>query len=132
MEKNKVTIFSYTKVWNVEKKMYSFSNITLPRPINPFDLVAFIGVALGMLLLGKIIPVITQLPDVIRFVAIPYGIVNYLMKKKLDGKNPLRYFFDCIMYFFTVRGSYLQQFKKYADKKEKMSLKWNCSMGIRQ
>lgn len=132
MEKNTVTIFSYTKVWKVEKKMYTIMNLALPRPVSIFDLVAFIGVALGMLVLGKIIPGIEAIPEVIRFIAIPYGIVNYLMKKKLDGKNPLIYFFDCIVYFITVRGSFLQQYKKYADKREKFTLKWNCSMGIQE
>lgn len=131
-ESNKVTIYSYAKVWNVEKKVYSFSNIPLPRPVNPYDFIIFMAVAGGIFLLGKIFPVIVQLPAVIRFVAIPYGIANYLMKMKLDGKNPFKYLWGCMWYFFTVRGSYLQQFKKYPDKKERIALKWNCSMGVRQ
>lgn len=129
MEKKKVKIFSYTKVWRVEKKIYSISNKPLPRPINPYDLLAFAGVVLFMIILEHILPFMTAIPTVIRYVGIPYMIVVYLTKKKLDGKNPIMYFGGCIIYFFTTRGTYLQRFKKYPDKQEKINLNWNCSMG---
>ncbi|MBD5480838.1 MAG: conjugal transfer protein [Lachnospiraceae bacterium] len=133
MDEKKVKIYSYNKVWRVEKKIYSISNIPLPTPINPYDLLAFVGVALFMFVLGTFIPVTARIPTVIRFIAIPYGVANYAMKKKLDGKNPIKYFVGCVIYFFSARGTYLQMFKKYADrKKEKISLKWNCSMGMQQ
>lgn len=128
----RVKIYSYTKVWKVEKKIYSISNIPLPRPINPFDLLSFVGAALFMLILGFIIPVTAKLPEVIRFIGIPYGITNYLMKKKLDGKNPIKYFIGCIRYLLTMKGNYLQAFKNHADKKEKLTMSWNCSRGIMQ
>lgn len=131
MEENRtVKIFSYKKVWKVEKKIYSISNINLPVPVNPYDLGAFLGIALFMLLLGKIIPIVAAIPTVIRFVIIPYGISHYLMKMKLDGKNPFKFWLGCIIYFFTTKGSFLQMFKSYPDKKEKITLNWKCSRGI--
>lgn len=81
MEENKVKIFSYAKVWKVEKKIYSISNIPLPVPINPYDLLAFLGVALVVMIISNIIPGIGKVPVVIRYVAIPYCSVHYLMKK---------------------------------------------------
>lgn len=132
MEEKRIKIYSYTKVWKWEKKIYSISNIPLPMPVNPYDLLYFVGFALLMVVLGKIIPAITAIPVVLRFVAFPYIITTYLMKKKVDGKNPIKYFAGCIRYFFMERGSYLQTFKRHPDRKEKLSIKWNCSMGIKQ
>lgn len=132
MEEKKVKIYSYTKVWKWEKKIYAISNIPLPVPVNPFDLLYFIGIALFMLILGKIIPSITAVPVVLRFVAFPYIVTNYLMKKKVDGKNPIKYFIGCMRYFFLTRGAFLQAFKRHPEKKEKITLKWQCSMGIKQ
>lgn len=131
MEEKKVKIYSYTKVWKWEKKIYAISNIPLPVPVNPFDLLYFIGIALFMLILGKIIPSITVVPVMLRFVAFPYIVTNYLMKKKVDGKNPVKYFIGCLKFLFT-KGTFLQAFKRHPDKKEKITLKWQCSMGIKQ
>ncbi len=131
MEENRsVKIYSYKKVWKVEKKIYSISNINLPIPVNPYDLLVFLGVAIIMLILGRIIPAVAAIPTVIRFVMIPYGIAHYLMKMKLDGKNPFKFWIGCIIYFFTTKGYYIQLFKGHPDKKEKIVLKWQCSRGI--
>lgn len=132
MDDKKVKIYSYAKVWKIEKKIYSISNIPLPTPLNPYDLLSFVGIAIFILILGKIIPAITVIPVVLRFVAFPYIIANYLMKKKLDGKNPIKYFIGCIRYFFVVKGTYMQTFRRHPEKKERIALKWNCSMGIQQ
>lgn len=132
MEENKVKIFSYAKVWKVEKKIYSISNIPLPVPINPYDLLAFLGVALVVMIISNIIPGIGKVPVVIRYVAIPYCSVHYLMKKKLDGKNPIKYFVGCIVYFINIKRGFVQRFRKYPDKTKDVSLNWNCSRGIRK
>lgn len=131
MEDNKVKIYSYTKVWKVEKKIYSISNISLPMPVNPYDLLAFVGVALIMLLLSNLIPALNAIPVVLRYLAIPYACVNYLMKKKVDGKNPLMYLIGCIYFWLTEKGRYLQHFRYYNDKKEKEVIQWKCSRGYR-
>ncbi len=132
MEERRVKIFSYTKVWRVEKKIYTISNISLPRPINPFDLLAFSGVVLFMLFLGRVLPFIASIPTVIRYIAIPYMVASYLTKKKLDGKNPIKYFTGCMVYFLLLKGTYIQQFKKYPEKNEKIILNWSSSVGIPQ
>lgn len=131
MSDNRVTIYSYAKVWKVEKKIYSFSNLKLPIPINPYDMLYYVGVALGVMLLGKIFPFINLIPGMLRYLALPYLIATVITKVKLDGKNPLKFFGGCIRYFFTVKGNYLQTFKQHRErKKEKLQLNWNCSMGI--
>lgn len=125
----RIIIYSYRKVWNVEKKIYAFQNIRLPFPINPYELLEFIGIALLMFVFGKIFPILSGIPTVLKYLAFPYIITNYLMKKKLDGKNPVKYFLGCCVYFFTLRGKYLQQLKQHPNKQVKITLSWSCSMG---
>lgn len=129
MNENRIVIYSYRKVWNVEKKIYAFQNIRLPFPINPYELLEFIGVALFVLLLGKILPFLTAVPTVVKYLAIPYLVTNCLMKKKLDGKNPIKYFWGVCVYCFTLRGSYLQQLKRHPKRQAKTALSWKCSRG---
>ncbi len=130
MAENTVKIYSYKKVWKVEKKIYSFSNIQLPTPINPYDILVFIGVALFMLLLGRVMPFTAKIPTVLRFLVIPYGLSTYLMKMKLDGKNPFKFFYGYLVYLFTVKGTFLQMFRSYPDKKGRVTLRWQCSRGL--
>lgn len=133
MSDNRVTIYSYTKVWRVEKKIYSFSNIKLPIPINPYDLLAYGVVVIVVLLLGKIFPVINQIPAILRYIALPYLIATYVMKVKLDGKNPFKYFLGCVRYFLSVKGSYIQLFQKHPERKsERIRFDWSCSLGIHE
>lgn len=129
---DKVKIYSYTKVWKVEKKIYAISNISLPLPINPYDFLAFIGVALIVLIFCKIIPALNVVPVVIRYIAIPYACVHYLMKKKVDGKNPIMYFIGCMVFLFAGKGRYIQHFKAHNERESKEVIKWNCSRGYRE
>lgn len=129
---NRVKIYSYTKVWKVEKKIYSFSNIKLPFPINPYDLLVYGVIALIFLILGKIFPFINEIPAVLRYLAFPYLIATYVMKVKVDGKNPIKFFVGVVRYYCTVKGNYFQNFRKHPEKKsEKIVLNWNCSRGNR-
>lgn len=133
MNDNKVKIYSYTKVWKVEKKIYSFSNLKLPIPINPYDLLYYGVVAMGVLALGKIFPFINRIPAVLRYLALPYLVATYMTKVKLDGKNPVKFFLSYIRYCFVVRKNYLQTFRRYPDRKKgKLRLHWDCSIGIQK
>jgi len=132
MGEKKITIYSYSKVWKVEKKMYRLANIPLPVPINPYDLLYFAIIFVLMVFLGKILPFIAAMPTVIRFIMIPYFITGVLMKRKLDGKNPIKFFGGCIVYFLTEKASFVQLFKKYPKKSETITLNWKCSMGTRR
>lgn len=131
MESEKtIKIYSYKKVWNVEKKIYTISKVTLPVPINPFDLVAYLGAAIFIVVLGKIFPVIASMPMIIRVVLVPYGMTYYLVRVKLDGKNPFKFLIGYIQYFFTEKGQYLQQFRKNPERQQTVKMNWECSMGI--
>lgn len=131
MEEKKITIYSYTKVWKVEKRIYALYGLTLPRPVNPYDLLAAVGVALVIYVVGLIIPIITAIPAIIRLGVFPYFIAGYLMKKKLDGKTPIKFVKGYIVYLLTICGYYLQAFQKHAEREKTVKLKWKCSMGVR-
>ncbi len=124
----KIILYSYRKVWFVEKKIYAIQNIVLPVPVNPYELLEFIIAAGVMLFLCRLIPALENVPSMIRYVIIPYIIVKYLMKLKLDGKNPVKYFISLVPYLIT-KGFYVEHFQSYPDKQEKIKLSWFCSKG---
>lgn len=128
-EENVVKIYSYKKVWKVEKKIYAFQNIKLPFPINPYEALEFLAVAAAVFVAGMLIPPLEKIPAVIRMIGFPYLVKNYLMKKKLDGKNPIKYFWGCFLYFFTMKGRFLQGLREQPEKQNVIRLTWDCSMG---
>lgn len=128
-DKKSVTIYSYTKVWKVDKKVYSISNVKLPIPINPYELLSYIGVALIMVFLGKILPFVTHIPAILRYVMLPYLITRCMTRLKLDGKNPVKYLAGCLGYLVTAKGTFRQSFKNFPNKKTKLELNWSCSVG---
>lgn len=124
-EERKIRILSYDKVWSVEKKIHSIYNLKLPVPIavDQFQYVA--GIIIVMFF-----PIFSFLPDVFRFVMIPYFGSNFLAKKKLDGKNPVRFFIGYIEYLIIEKGTYREKFRIYPIRnEEKIKINWTCSRG---
>lgn len=127
---NTVTLYSYTKVWRVEKKIYAVQNFTLPVPIDPWQLVYFGVTWIVCSLIFGLIPGFAQIPVIIRSIIVPYAISKFLMTKKLDGKNPLRFFMGIIIFLFTEQGKSFERFNSVSEQKI-ISLEWNCSEGKR-
>ena len=128
MEKQ-VTIYSYQKVFKWEKKIYTIGNVNLPAPVNPYDLLAFATLAGLMFLLSALIPLLNQIHGMVRYILFPGMATAFFRKKKLDGKNPVKYFAGCVRYLLTIKGTFRQLFQKYPEKSQKLSLHWDCSMG---
>ncbi len=128
-EINKVTLYSYSKVWTVEKKVYSLFDMILPAPINPYTIVVFIFVLLGFMGLERLLPFLSNIPVILRYLVLPYLSAQYLMKKKLDGKNPLKYLLGIFLYLITERGFYMEKFTKHPAGEENLKLNWKCSKG---
>lgn len=126
---NKVTLYSYSKVWNVEKKIYALFNLVLPAPINPYLILVYIVLLGIIMLLEHSVPFLSSIPVIIRYLVLPYGGARYLMKKKLDGKNPLKYLFGLIFFFLFEKGRYIEKFKKYPKTHENILIEWKCSKG---
>jgi hypothetical protein len=125
----KINLYSYSKAWNVEKKIYSIFNMVLPAPVNPFMVLLFFVLICFMMILERIVPVLVFIPGVLRYLAFPFLGAIYLMKKKLDGKNPLKYLFGVIQHVFIERGSYIERFSSHRHGSYTLKLDWSCGRG---
>lgn len=124
----KILLYSYRKVWRIEKKLYAIQNFALPVPIDPWQLLYF-GVAwvICNLIIGSI-PGFKAIPVVIRSVLIPMAMARFAMTKRLDGKTPLRYFAGMFIYLLTEYGKCLEHFKSVPQESKTLKFDWNCSM----
>ena len=75
----------------------------------------------------------SSIPVVIRSILIPYLISKFLLTKKLDGKNPIRYMIGIVMFLFCEQDKALEHFKlQPVKKRQAIKLSWNCSQGNRR
>ena len=132
-EQKKVTIYSYSKVWKVEKRIYAIQNLVLPVPIDPWQLLYFGITWAAINLTFGALPGFSSIPVVIRSILIPYLISKFLLTKKLDGKNPIRYMIGIVMFLFCEQDKALEHFKlQPVKKRQAIKLSWNCSQGDRR
>lgn len=129
-DKNTIKIYSYSKVWKVEKKIYAIGNISLGGiGINLYD-VLYTLLAIGIILiLGTIFPIINSIKPIYRLVMFPYGITWLFRRKKLDGKNPIKYFFGLLEYLIFQKRTYIEKFKQNDKRNKKIKINWICSQG---
>lgn len=131
MEKpsEKITLYSYHKIWKIEKKIYSIQNIVLPIPIDPWELLYFGATWVVCNVIFGLLPGVSNIPVMIRSIMLPFAISKFLMTKKLDGKNPLRYMLGVITFLFVEQGKSVEFFQTTPDKEATIKLTWNCSEG---
>ena len=127
-----ITLYSYSKVWKIEKKIYSVQNFTLPVPIDPWQILYFVGTWIVCSVVFGVIPGFTKIPVVLRSIALPLAISRFLMTKKMDGKNPLRFILGIIVFLFTEQGKRVERFASVPESQKIVKLEWNCSEGIRE
>jgi hypothetical protein len=123
----KQELHSYKRVWKVEKKIYAFQNLKLPVPVVPAQLGYFVLTLAAVALFDRFTPFISFIPPIIKYLALPFGLTQFLMKKKLDGKNPLKYFVDYIRYLSDRSRS--MEFFRPTDREARdvIQLKWDCT-----
>ena len=131
MEKpsEKITLYSYHKIWKIEKKIYAIQNIVLPIPIDPWELLYFGATWVVCNVIFGLLPGVSNIPVMIRSIMLPFAISKFLMTKKLDGKNPLRYMLGVITFLFVEQGKSVEFFQTSPDKEATIKLTWNCSEG---
>ena len=131
MEKpsEKITLYSYHKIWKIEKKIYAIQNIVLPIPIDPWELLYFGATWVVCNVIFGLLPGVSNIPVMIRSIMLPFAISKFLMTKKLDGKNPLRYMLGVITFLFVEQGKSVEFFQTKPDKEATIKLTWNCSEG---
>ena len=131
MEKpsEKITLYSYHKIWKIEKKIYAIQNIVLPIPIDPWELLYFGATWVVCNVIFGLLQGVSNIPVMIRSIMLPFAISKFLMTKKLDGKNPLRYMLGVITFLFVEQGKSVEFFQTTPDKEATIKLTWNCSEG---
>ena len=131
MEKpsEKITLYSYHKIWKIEKKIYAIQNIVLPIPIDPWELLYFGATWVVCNVIFGLLPGVSNIPVMIRSIMLPFAISKFLMTKKLDGKNPLRDMLGVITFLFVEQGKSVEFFQTTPDKEATIKLTWNCSEG---
>ncbi|WP_101698699.1 TcpE family conjugal transfer membrane protein [Clostridium minihomine] len=125
----KIIIRSYKGAWKIENKIYAIQNIVLPVPINPREIGYFLAVAFSVWIFSNIIPFFEHIPVPLRYLVFPYAMTKFLLKKKLDGKMPQKYFWDWIKYIFT-KHKYIERFEANSQTNKKLRISWMCSRGI--
>lgn len=115
-EREFVILRTYEKIWKTPFKIYSIENIKLLFPINPWELLYFGIGLLIVFVLGKILPFIQAIPFVFRFILLPYGVMKFFTKIKLDGKQPHKFFFDYLVYAVSPKKS--ERFQPYKEPKK--------------
>ncbi len=98
---SRVILRTYKSVWKIPRKIYSIDNIKLFVPVDVEQAMYFIASLCITFLLLKILPFLNSLPFVLKYAAIPYGLMKFFTKQKLDGKLPHKFFFDYIVFLFS-------------------------------
>ncbi|WP_026884249.1 TcpE family conjugal transfer membrane protein [Clostridium akagii] len=114
---DRIILRSYNKMNNIEKKIYTIQNFKLPIPVNLYASIYFFIFVLLMLLIGRILPFLSIIPPILKYVLVPYIISKYMRQKKLDGKKPWKYAIDYTIYRFTKNNVY-ERFKQGKIPKE--------------
>lgn len=119
----KLVIHSYQKLWKWNMKIYALSkDLPLPRalPIK-LALYAIIGFALALVIFK--IPFLKDVPFALKAVFV-VGVAKLLDSVKLDGKNPILFFFGLVRYFLFEQGTKIEHFKRRDARQKKIKLQW--------
>ncbi len=129
-EKNKrIYINAYNNAWNVEKKIYAIQNFRLPVPVSLIEAVYFVLIVAIIVILGTIFKGFTKIPSILRFIVLPYFLTKFLVRKKLDGKSPQKYFITWLKYVIK-KNIYIERFSEVnKTKDDKIKIDWQCSRG---
>lgn len=118
---------TYEDAWRIENKIYSLQNLRLPVPIALSALAYYSITCAVVLLLNKVFPIISNIPPVLRFGALPYFVTEFLRKKKFDGKPPHMFLKDYIPYIFTKHINI--EFFRVPERQNNgvIKLDWSCT-----
>ncbi|MCL1832810.1 MAG: conjugal transfer protein, partial [Oscillospiraceae bacterium] len=122
-----VIIRSYAKTWKIDSRIYAIGNIILPFPITMTEVGYFVISVLLVLLISSVIPPLTAIPSLIRYLVAPIMLTRVVSRQKVDGMNPIKFFGTLIVHLFTNK-LYVERFK-YHNLREnsKNKLDWWCS-----
>lgn len=105
-DNNYVILRTYKSVWSFERKIHSIEGFKLWVPVSISNAGYFILGVLVTLILSKLLPFVNRVPFIVRYLIIPFGVMKYLTKQKVDGKYPHKFFYDLIVYLLSSKRYY--------------------------
>lgn len=95
---------TYTGLWNVEKRLYKFYDVSLPYPVSVKQIGIFLGSAIPWLALMGFLQVPFAPPfGHIIWLAPPVALAWWGNKPVAEGKNLAEYVFSQISFFLSHR-----------------------------
>lgn len=132
MERTKIQIRSYQKAWDIDKRIYAFFNWSLPVPVSLKGVVYFFTIAGMIFLLNVMIPLLHEIPSMVKYLMLPVVLTQFCLKIKLEGKRPQRYLKSLVQYLAT-RHQYIERFKSQSPvQNQDFRLTWLCSRGVEE
>lgn len=119
MEKERVILRSYSKVWKIERYLYNLGEINLPNPIALNTLIYWMGFSILMVILSKI-PLIGMISPMYKFLVIPGALAWFFNNKLLDGKNPLAFIRSILVHYYIIffKGHIISRFRYIKNTKK--------------
>lgn len=98
-----IVLRTYSSVWKYEKKIYSIQGLKLWFPVVVKEIPFFAASIIITILAVKIIPFYSKLHFVIKFIAVPFGLMKFFTSIKLDGKLPHKFIFDYLVFLIMPK-----------------------------
>lgn len=95
-----VILRTYSKAWKIDRRIYSIEGVKLWFPISTTNAFYFSISMVTSIVLINIVPFYNNLNWIIKFGLVPYLLMKFLTKQKLDGKPPHKFFIDYLVYYF--------------------------------
>lgn len=117
-DKDYVVLRTYNTVWKIDRKIYSIEGLKLLFPVSINDILYFAVSVFISILLVKFLPFYNKLNYIIKYVIVPYCLMKFLTKQKLDGKLPHKFFLDYLIYLIEPKK--YCRFSPINDEKKKI------------
>lgn len=124
--KEPIILRTYSSVWKIENKIYSIDTIKLLFPVKPSELIYFFLSLLINYFLLKLLPFLDGIPFIFKWVVVPYLLMKFLTKQKLDGKLPHKFFIDYMIFKLGPK-----KFSKFQPVEEYKKIKFTTLTGKR-
>lgn len=132
-EKEKIVLQSRQSIYNYEKRIYRFWGYDLPTAISTSEAGYLFLTEIAVLIINWVFKVPTLFGNFIVDIVIKFGLIPYLAARglkysRLDGKSPLAFVKDYVVFFFNRNKKY-EMFRDVSNipEHEEYILDWWCS-----
>lgn len=94
---------TYAQVWRLERVIYQIEGVNLPFAITMQQMMFFAGCILVMAFLSKILPGLSRVGAVARYLILPAFVTWFLTRQRLDGKAPHRWVWKMLLFLSSPK-----------------------------